>query len=1225
MSWLADLLVKNSSDPRERLELGQALVSSLQIQPLPTDSTQLNDFCDIAFQWLAGSNFKVALLALEALDVAVNVNGPVLMPYLIDRITQMIDRLGDSKTAVRMSTSDLLFTMATNGPQIILEKVMPALGHRVWMVRCGGMDVITRIVINNKALTPQIARFLPTFCALMADPNPEVRESANEALAQLMAAFGPEIVQSIQQQKLLPDKKLEQLAARCEEALRNSPVRSSRPTTRIAQVRRFPPPTQPQPQQSFLPQRMSSHDPSRIDNEMRSAKLEAGVITEENIRDAFPQAPPQLTRPFAEELEAVKAIILDINLDWAKRQAALKRIREVAMLDEANGEVFAASIKAMTSGLTANLKDLRSQIMKETCITLCFLCERFGLRMMRLGEAVMPALLNHLKNSQNVFWSCAQVTAMVIMQCIQSPAIIQPILREFDSKAKKVREAVLILAEKALSWPPQFLQDSMKSIEKAIKNGICDADAATRAAAKVTYGTFEACCPERAQMLYLSLGPDGQKRLNAPGSKPQSRSTSQQSLVGNDAGTMRKPFMPRYPSNDRRGIADMNSSFGRSASAIDASAVAMLQSGLRRPKNPYLMGRTPVRNPIVTSQPPSRSGSPTRMGNGRGAPTRQVQPTARINTGLVRPQNHIAAYGRQKTQEDIQKALRQVQANFGFDENGFGEFARPKVPPARFQKSQEINLANVIQLIESNEDIEKRRGLETLNKMISQKAPLSSDDIKLLSDALGRIVAGARHGVMASFSDMMTSFIVTYAKSFDLNSLDFLLRQLILKAAMEVLPANAERYTKVIGSIHAHVDAQTQLVLISKKIQEPHTGYSPKVRLRMLQFLADVLKTPDACLSLNSPEVKAAVQQILTQIQDQKFAMLKPISEQVIQNLFAISVSEFSAILSQMPNQYKQLAHALLKKDPPANGSPSHTSSSIREITQKMQACQMTPTPETSTSTPASLRTTYASPTTTATTDEDGTSDSTDFEILETTQHLTHDIPRQSDRIKDILQSLKSYTKNAPYDSRNGLSWLNQMLKDKSFTVWDEYFAPCLLAIFDLLKVEDDVVVKMSLRLLEKFCFAQPQRFGPFAVTTILKVLDVCRNTNPTVVQIAEKCASSMAKLLPRADVLKATVTIIQEEKDPRVPAALKMLATLANNIDVSEVGGLVDQVASYVITAFQNDEVTAVRKAAVTVMVAFHKKVPAIMTKYLDSLPAKKRKLLDVYIQRDQSASTHF
>ena len=95
---------------------------------------------------------------------------------------------------------------------------------------------------------------------------------------------------------------------------------------------------------------------------------------------------------------------------------------------------------------------------------------------------------------------------------------------------------------------------------------------------------------------------------------------------------------------------------------------------------------------------------------------------------------------------------------------------------------------------------------------------------------------------MASFSDMMTSFVVAYAKSFDTNSLDFLLRQLILKAAMEVLiilsiyiygfkvlPANIERYTKVIGAIHAHVDPQTQLVLISKKIQEPHTGYSPKV------------------------------------------------------------------------------------------------------------------------------------------------------------------------------------------------------------------------------------------------------------------------------------------------------------------------------------------------------------------------------------------------------------
>lgn len=59
MSWLGELLEQNSSDPRARLELGQQLLSQLQISKLPSDSTLLNDFCDLVVQWLSGSNFKV--------------------------------------------------------------------------------------------------------------------------------------------------------------------------------------------------------------------------------------------------------------------------------------------------------------------------------------------------------------------------------------------------------------------------------------------------------------------------------------------------------------------------------------------------------------------------------------------------------------------------------------------------------------------------------------------------------------------------------------------------------------------------------------------------------------------------------------------------------------------------------------------------------------------------------------------------------------------------------------------------------------------------------------------------------------------------------------------------------------------------------------------------------------------------------------------------------------
>ncbi|KJH53043.1 hypothetical protein DICVIV_00728 [Dictyocaulus viviparus] len=59
-SWLTLLLEQNSFDPRVRLELGQQLLNRLlQNQRLPSDSKILNDYCDMVFQWLSGSNFKI--------------------------------------------------------------------------------------------------------------------------------------------------------------------------------------------------------------------------------------------------------------------------------------------------------------------------------------------------------------------------------------------------------------------------------------------------------------------------------------------------------------------------------------------------------------------------------------------------------------------------------------------------------------------------------------------------------------------------------------------------------------------------------------------------------------------------------------------------------------------------------------------------------------------------------------------------------------------------------------------------------------------------------------------------------------------------------------------------------------------------------------------------------------------------------------------------------------
>ncbi|KHN82063.1 Protein CLASP-1 [Toxocara canis] len=211
MSWLGELIEKNNSDPRQRLELGQHILAQLQTSRLPSDSTLLNDFCDLIVQWLSASNFKVALLALEIIDVAIEVSGDVLSPYLIERTSALVERLGDSKQSVREAAVQLITTMANTqhcSPQVVLEKISPGLVHRQWLVRVGVMQVIRNILEQHKfEVEVQINRIIPTLCKLMGDPNSEVREAAANALVNIFWQLGEPVPSSIHKRHLIPEAK----------------------------------------------------------------------------------------------------------------------------------------------------------------------------------------------------------------------------------------------------------------------------------------------------------------------------------------------------------------------------------------------------------------------------------------------------------------------------------------------------------------------------------------------------------------------------------------------------------------------------------------------------------------------------------------------------------------------------------------------------------------------------------------------------------------------------------------------------------------------------------------------------------------------------------------------------------------------------------------------------------------------------------------------------------
>lgn len=70
---------------------------------------------------------QVALLAVEIIDVGIEVSGDVLSPYLVERTSALVERLGDSKQSVREAAIQLITTMANTphcSPQVNLITIL---------------------------------------------------------------------------------------------------------------------------------------------------------------------------------------------------------------------------------------------------------------------------------------------------------------------------------------------------------------------------------------------------------------------------------------------------------------------------------------------------------------------------------------------------------------------------------------------------------------------------------------------------------------------------------------------------------------------------------------------------------------------------------------------------------------------------------------------------------------------------------------------------------------------------------------------------------------------------------------------------------------------------------------------------------------------------------------------------------------------------------------------
>lgn len=241
-----------------------------------------------------------------------------------------------------------------------------------------------------------------------------------------------------------------------------------------------------------------------------------GEADQETFMNEFENVPrKQFYSPkeVKDEINEIKSVLEDINLEWERRTNALRRFRNLLIDKNDHSEVI-ASLKQLELAFQCSLKDLRSRIVKECCITIAYISLKLGQKCDRFVESFLQLLINLIQNSVRIMSSSSIVCLRFVIQHTPSSRFIPIISHNVTSKAKDIRRHSCELVYQYLqAWPKSIIERNASVISEDIKRGLNDADLEARAFSRKAYWAFAAHCKDQANTLFNSLDQSKRKLL----------------------------------------------------------------------------------------------------------------------------------------------------------------------------------------------------------------------------------------------------------------------------------------------------------------------------------------------------------------------------------------------------------------------------------------------------------------------------------------------------------------------------------------------------------------------------------------------------------------------------------------------------------------------------------------------------------------------------------------
>eukprot|EP01134_Creolimax_fragrantissima_P004795 CFRG4795T1 len=470
---------------------------------------EVNGAIDACLSLVKSNQTQLRVLGLESLLVLSQELASLVQRHTNRTYKILIDCLSDKKQEVKdgILAICLQFASITN-PSKVLERLHPAFVHKTWTITQQAL-VITKELL--KIYRQQIidSTLITSVYRLVSAAKPDVREEAISTIAamyQILAHENREKFRNGIQRRKQPGESLEGVWAVLDNVDKNSANASESHT------------------EPSLPAKPEvSHGPKAP---VRTHVVNARALPSTKIAGKYALIDETEFNTFSncEPMRwAMTDDILDSTLDrlekysneeWDKRRDELRTIRSCLNSGVTDLPSYKEQMKRMIPFIRDNIVlDLRSQVSKEACVTLCHIAHVMRERL----EVYVPDLINTLMkllHRNQFFKECADCTMKQILALSFSvkllPVVFMVTIRDkFDDKRTKTAELMALILR---TWDRHWL-DRLSHIDSIIRSGLTDAQGECRLYSRQAFIAYELVFPEQAKMLFASLQPSKFKEI----------------------------------------------------------------------------------------------------------------------------------------------------------------------------------------------------------------------------------------------------------------------------------------------------------------------------------------------------------------------------------------------------------------------------------------------------------------------------------------------------------------------------------------------------------------------------------------------------------------------------------------------------------------------------------------------------------------------------------------